>query len=44
MMDKTCNKIAKIENILLRQNILKFDCDLYIHYNNFSLNVLWMYT
>jgi hypothetical protein len=42
MMAKTCNKIAIINNILLRQNISKLDRDLqaYIHYTHFRLNVL----
>jgi hypothetical protein len=43
MMAKTCNKIAKLNNILLGQNISKLACDMqvYIHYTKFRRNVLW---
>jgi hypothetical protein len=43
LMTKTCNKIAKLNSILLRQNISKLDCDMqvYIHYTKSRLNVLW---
>jgi hypothetical protein len=42
MMAKASNKIAKLNNILLGQNVPKLACDMqvYIHYTNFRRNVL----